>query len=742
MPPALALALVLGAAFGRNEPDLRELAREALAQIDGEVVVAGLSEDVEVLRDRMGIPHIYAKSIEDLFFAQGFVVAQDRLWQMEVWRRWAEGRMAEIIGVDGFDHDRLVRALQFRGPFDEAEFRSYHPDAERILSSFAAGINAYLASAKSLPIEFQLTGITPEPWTREAVLLRARVGMVVDGALSELRLARAVRELGAEEANLRERPDPYRELVVPEGLDLALLSEAAEAALAGDRYGEFPRPPLLPRFAGGSRSENRGASERSPGSNNWAVRPALTATGKAFMVDDPHREVSLPAHRYLVHLVAPGWNVIGATESTIPGVIRGHNGRIAWGRTATGSDQADVFIERLNPENPREVQYRGEWEPLAVRTEEIHVRGESEPRRIALRSSRHGPIFHLDQEKGIAYALRSKLQERGTAEYLGGLRLDQAGNVEECLDEAAYLKSPPTNLVCADADGNVGWTIAALSPRRRNWYGRLPVPGNGRFEWEGFRDDLPRTLNPPEGFIATANNNTHPPDYEPPLFFESGAPRYRRYERIRELLSSGSRFTRDDMRRILNDSTNTESLELLRWFEGWAAADPPVERARARIASWDGVMSKDSAAAAIFFEWRRSVDIDALSEDAVENVLAAAIERLSSSQGADEGAWRWGRIHRSEFPHPLAREFDLPAVERSGGGGTVNATGAVYRLVTDFSDLDRSLAIIAPGQSGQPESPFYGNLLESWANGEMFELPYTREAVEEAAAHRLILRAR
>ncbi len=345
---------------------MRSSLESALSTIEGEIVLDGLSSDVEVLRDRWGIPHIYAQSVEDLFFAQGFVVAQDRLWQMEVWRRWSEGRMAELIGEEGFAHDRLVRMLQFRGPFDETELSSYHPDADRIVSAYVRGINAYLEHASSnLPVEFQFTGIKPEPWTKETILLRARVEMVVDDALSELRLARAVGELGAEEANRRENPDPFRELDVPEGLDVALLSDAAGAALEGDLYGEFPRPELLPQYRA-IRSDNTGARETSPGSNNWAVRPALTGTGEGFMVDDPHREVSLPAHRYMIHLVAPGWNVIGATESTIPGVIRGHNGRIAWGRTATASDQADVYIETLNPDAPDQVSYQGAWEPLTV----------------------------------------------------------------------------------------------------------------------------------------------------------------------------------------------------------------------------------------------------------------------------------------------------------------------------------------------------------------------------------------
>jgi penicillin amidase len=372
--------------------------------------------------------------------------------------------------------------------------------------------------------------------------------------------------------------------------------------------------------------------------------------------------------------------------------------------------------------------------------EEIRVKGESSPRRVEIELSPNGPIFYKDALNGIAYALRSKLQEPGTAEYLGGLRLDQAENVQQCLDESRYLVNPPTNLVCADADGNVGWTIAALSPRRRGWDGRLPVPGIGNYRWDGFRDDLPRRTNPPEGFLATANNNTHPPDYDPPLFFRSGAPRYRRYERIQELLrapQTKTGFTREDMQAILNDTLSSEALESRPVFESWTAEDPAVERARRLVLDWDSRMTKESAAAAIFFEWTNAED-----EADPEARLRRALEALRRSQGDDESEWRWGRIHRSEFPHPLVAAFDIPAVERNGGAGTVNATGAVYRLVTDFSDLDRSLAIIAPGQSGQPESPHYDDLLAPWVRGEMFELPYTREAVERERAHELRLRPR
>ncbi|MCA1583854.1 MAG: penicillin acylase family protein, partial [Acidobacteria bacterium] len=492
------------------------------------------------------------------------------------------------------------------------------------------------------------------------------------------------------------------------------------------------------------------AVELSPGSNNWAAGGSLTATGRALMVDDPHRQVTLPAWRYIVHLNAPGWDVIGATEPGLPGVIRGHNGRVAWGRTATGTDEADVFIEEVNPQNANEVKWNGQWHPLQRVIETIAVKGEA-PRSIEVKIGPHGPIFYEDPARHRAYALKSSLQEQGTAEYLGGLRLDQASRARDCLTYSANLKSPPTNLVCADVDGNIAFRVSAAAPRRRGFDGRLPVPGTGRFEWEGLRDDLPEEYNPARGWIATANNNIHPPGFERPLFYD-GRPPYRRHERIVALLeqgkADGKKFTVEDFRVMLRDSYKTEATELQPWFRGWTARTPSLERARALVADWDAVMRKESAGAALYQTWRGQVELDTLrSADAakrrtlVEAGLAVAIERLEETQGAEWSGWRWGRIHRSLFTHPLVAAYDLPAAERDGGADTVNATGAVYRLITNFADLDASIVTIAPGQSGQPGSPYYGNLLEEWTTGGFFPLAFTRAAVEGVTRHRLLLRS-
>jgi penicillin G amidase len=728
---------------------LEQLAKAALSRIDGRVSLPGLKAEVEVLRDEWGVPHIYAQNVDDLFFAQGFVVAQDRLWQMELWRRTGEGRVAELVGPVGLPHDRLIRRFKFRGPYDEAEWSRYHPEGRRIFTAYAAGVNAFIASAgDNLPVEFTLTGTRPEPWTPEQLLQRARVSDSLGDARAELTLARDVATLGLAEANRRAQTDVGDTLTVPDGLDVSLITGAVVKALDGDMYGDLPRPELLPEYRGlpgAVASLDMGVPETSPGSNNWAIGRRLTGTGTAIMVDDPHRQVTNPAHRYLLHLNAPGWSVAGATEAPLPGVIRGHNGRVAWGRTATETDQSDVYVETVNPSNPNEVLFDGKWEPLRIASEEIHVKG-APSEQVELKFSRHGPIFYEDREHHLAYALRSQLHERGTAEYLGGLRLDQAASARDCLTAANFMPMPPTNLVCADADGNIAFRVAVFAPVRKGWTGRLPVPGTGRYEWGPEpRTDLPSEYNPNRGYIATANNNTHPRGFTPPYAYYPAGARYRRHERIVQMITGAHSFTIDDMMRMLRDSYNTEAAEDQPLFRGWTGDDPEVERARAMLEHWDLVMDRGSAAAALYVAWQRAVNLEPARKRpraAVVAGLRRAIDELTKAQGADWKDWRWGRMNRSEFPHPVAGAYDLPAIERQGGAGTVNAIGAVYRLVTNFTDPDQSMVTIGPGNSGQPGSAFYGNLHELWGRNEFFPLLFTRAAVEARTKYHLTLAPR
>jgi penicillin G amidase len=742
----LGAVVVLGGGWQRTQDGFAALARASLAQLDGEIALPGLQRPVTVIRDSIGIPHIYAENLDDLFFAQGFVHAQDRLWQMDMYHRTFSGRLAEVMDESYVEHDRLMRLLQHRGPWDDDEFTSYHPAGRRIFAAFARGVNAFIDHAGDrLPVEFRLTGLTPLRWTAETSLLRTQTAMPLGDARSELTLARNVAQYGVEEANRRANPSPFRELVVPAGFDPAWVSDAVVAGLAGLRTG-IVRPPLLPRYqrwADALPGENRGAQEDSPGSNNWVLSGRLTDTGLPYVANDPHRSVSNPSIRYIVHLNAPGWDIIGATEAPLPGVMIGHNGRLAWGLTIVGTDQSDVYVERLNPADLRQAQFRGRWERLRVEVDTIAVR-DGAPVIVEQLFSRHGPVFHVDSTRALAWAVRSTMYEPGAAGYLSALRYHSLDNCIEFLHAQVFYKAPSENMLCGDVEGNIAWHASAASPRRDGWHGRLPVPGTGEYEWLGMRADPPTELNPARGWIATANHDIHPDGYDPPLFFKNG-PARARFDRIAAILEARSRFTLEDMRRLQMDAYHPGAARDIELFRGWQAADAETELLRAALASWDAHRRRDSMPAALHNHLsipaaaRSSATPPAQRQALLERALTEARDSLIRRQGADPAGWRWGRSHRSELPHPLVSAYDIPPVERDGGAGTVAATGATFRQVIDLADPDRSIVTNAPGQSAQPGSPFYANLTDAWAGGRYFPLPYARAAVTGAARHRLEL---
>ena len=757
-----ALLLTAGCSAPPSEPDsLEELARRSLAQIGGELDVPGLREPVEVIRDEWGIPHIYAQNDDDLFLAQGYVMAQDRLWQMEMWRRWHEGRLSEIFGPEAFDYDLRTRQMMFRGPWDESEWTSYHPDGERIFTAYANGVNAYISQNRdNLPVEFQLTGVQPDPWTAKTVVLRwAQVGLssVRGHAISELSLAMNVGRFGAEEANRRATPDPWDDLQVPEGLDVSIITQEVLSAMRagdGDPFGgRLPDLEVVERYRHLT-PVVRTAQVSNPqiateGSNNWVFSGDRSPTGVPILSNDPHRRIEMPALRYFVHLNAPGWNVIGGGEPPFVGVDAGNNERMAWGFTFAGTDMVDLYVEEVDPENPNLVRWQDGWEPLRVIEEEIEIKGEA-PRTVELKFSRHGPVIYEDTENHVAYAVRSVVQDPGTAAYKGSFKMAQAESCEDFFERAMYWMVPTHSLICGDVEGNIALQVTGLTPDRDGWNGRLPVPGTGQYEWVGFRSDLPREFNPARGYIATANNNVHPPGYEgrPVFYHSSRGVETSRITRLHQILGTDRLFSVEDHQAIQHDAYSLRSEGDIPAFRGWTSDVPAVERARALIADWDGVLARESTAAAIYVQWTRSAgarernSAEANEERRVltEEGLEQALRTLTEDWGADWAEWRYGRGNQSGLRHMFIPNFDLPAVERPGGFGTVNATGANFRRIIDLSDLDRSVATNAPGQSAQPGSPFYGNLSDHLGNGEYFPLLFSREAVEGNVAHRLTLR--
>ena len=743
---------------------LDELARQSLARLDGEVKVPGLKEPVEIIRDQQGIPHIYAKNDDDMFFAQGYVMGQDRLWQLEMWRRWREGRLAEIFGPKAFDYDARTRLMMFRGPWDEKEWTSYHPDAERLFTAWANGLNAYVAQhADNLPVEFKLTGIKPERWTARTVTLRwAEIGLdsAGGGPLEEIRLAREVAKLGVMEANKRAAPDPWDDLVVPDGLDVGLIPDSLLDVIRGGEgnpFGPGVLPPLeiVPEYRGLVPALKVARVSPEPqdmdGSNNWVVSGRLSPTGVPILSNDPHRTIEMPALRYFVHLVSPGWNVIGGGEPPFVGVDAGSNDRMAWGFTFAGIDMVDTFVEETNPADPNQTRYNGAWEPMRIIREDVKVKGEAAPRIVELKFTRHGPVFYEDKANHRAYVAKSVNQEPGTAPVKGSLKLAQATSCEDFFDRAMFWKVPTHNLICGDAAGNIALQVSGLTPDRNGWTGRLPVPGTGKYEWKGFRSDLPREYNPERGYIATANDNTHPPGYKgrPVLYKTSVGVEVSRITRIRQMLGTGQKFSIEDHQRMQHDAYSLRAARDKDLFRGWKSQDPDVERARAMLEGWDHIVSRDTTPGALYVRWtateaareREAGKIaGAKGQALVEQGLRQALDRLTKDWGSDWSQWRYGRINTSNLPHMFIPGFGLPSIERPGGFNTVNATGANFRRIIDLSNVDNSVATNAPGQSGQPGSPYYGNTREHLASGQYFPLPYTRGAVDKLAAHKLTIK--
>jgi penicillin G amidase len=771
----LAAAPHRGRAFQTR--DLRKQALGALAQTEGRIRLRGLQKNVNVLRDEWGVAHVYAETQDDLFFAQGFVAAQDRLWQMDLWRRVGEGKLAEVLGPSAVERDRFARLVRYRGDM-KAEYESYAPDARQIIEAFVRGVNAQIELSKDrLPIEFQLTGSKPGPWTPEVCLTRIAGYVMTRNASTEVLRAQLVREFGKEFVDEWVETEPERKVEIPEGLDLAGIDSRVLAAAdaAGSPVKFNP----------------------NDGSNNWVIDGTMSATGKPILANDPHRTIALPSLRYLVHLVGPGWNVIGAGEPALPGVAAGHNERVGFGFTIVGIDQQDLYVEETNPANPNEYRYRGKWEPMRVEREQIKVKGEAQPREIELKFTTHGPVIYEDKKRHRAFALRWVGSEPGTAGYLASLTLNRVQNWNEFLKAMERWKVPSENLVYADVDGNIGWVAAGMAPIRKGWSGLLPVPGaEGKYEWQGFLpvSELPQAFNPSKHFIATANHNILPPGYKQELGYEWADPI--RFWRISEVLSSvKGKFNVADFEKLQHDEVSLPARELTALLRETKGVKPELRPFVEMLASWDCNLGKDSAAAALFEIWltklpsavfKRHIPeaawravagrisplktIDALKnstprwfggEDArggrdavlltsLEEAVKEARERL----GDDSSKWRWGKLHVAPFTHALSTDaerralFNLPSVERNGDGNTVNSTGgpnfrqshgASFREILDVSDWDRSMATNVPGQSGQPGSKHYGDLLPPWAEGKYFPLLYSQQKVEATAKQRLTL---
>lgn len=804
----LCVALCLSPSLGRTA-----VVPQTSVQEDGmeTLRLSGLREPVEILTDRWGIAHIYAKNQHDLFFAQGYNAARDRLFQLEIWRRRVTGTMAEIQGPKALDRDIGARLLRFRGDMDQ-EYQYYHPDGKEIIIAFVEGINAYIQQTQDQPdllsLEFGLLGITPQAWTPDIVL--ARIGGIFLNLETEVLIAQALQTMQPEaiRAMLHLHPGTP-DLTVAEGLDVATIPgdvlkyyQAAREAVAfapedvvdprhrTTETADATARSAAPAFTGKSVSQDEG-------SNNWVVNGTKTLSRQPLVVNDPHRSITAPSLRYWVHLVAPGWNVIGGGEPHLPGVSIGHNEQGAWGLTIFPTDSEDLYVYKTNPDNPHQYWYRGEWEDVRILHETIPVKGQ-DAATVELKYTRHGPILAEDPERHLSFGLRAAWLDIGGVPYLASLRMDQAKTWQEFREACAYSRAPSENMVWADRQGNIGWQAVGVVPLRPNWNGLVPVPGDGRFEWDGYLPirELPHVLNPQEGFIATANQENLPPNYPYPVSYYWLEPY--RFARIEEVLAAGRNLTAREMMQLQSDEYSIPArllLPFLRALDKDWAEDPLVQAAVNRLHAWDFVLDKDSVAAGIYAAWQRQLweqfrntHVPAALQEAFASIVVtplinsllapdasygpdplagrdrfiresfkAAVQSLATRFGSDMDNWTYGQTayHHIVIKHMLSdavndelrAQLDVGPIPRGGDSFTVNNTGsedmqtvgASFRLIADPSNWDRSLGINTPGQAGDPNHVHYRDLSSLWAEGQYFPVLYSRDKVLAVTEHKTLL---
>lgn len=748
------------------------------------VNLPGLKQNVEIIRDSWGVNHIYANNQHDLFFAQGYAAAKDRLFQFEVWRRQATGTVAEILGERELTRDIGTRLFKFRSNLNE-ELSHYHKDGIEIITAFTNGINAYideiLKTPELLPEEFGLLGLTPGKWNPEDVI--SRHNGLLGNITEELNMGIAVHLAGEEkvkEISLFIPGNPN--ISIDKKINASLLKpEILDIYRASHRSVRFNRSDIV------QKDEPRGTQ----GSNNWILSGEKTTTGLPYMANDPHRLVSLPALRYMVHLVAPGWNVIGGGEPVIPGVSIGHNEYGAWGLTIHETDFEDLYVYDLHPQNTDEYFHKGKWVKMQSIQETISVKGKPDTT-VNLYYTVHGPVTYIDTANRVGYSIKCAWMEIGGAPYLAALRFNQAKNWKQFRKAANYNHVPAENMIWADKKGNIGWQVVGISPVRKNFSGLVPIPGDGSHEWSGYLKikKRPHLYNPKKNFLATANEYVIPEGFK--HWNASGflwADPYRG-QRINEVLSENKKFSMQDMKNLQADYYSIPGRDLAALFKNISFDDALTQRAADSIKNWNYIMGVNSIGGGIYAMWERKInlvgdsiilgDLKPYLDVQLKKIISflqtpgensffktgedrdsflkysfeLAINDLKAKLGDDINKWQYGQpaykhISLSNAVLRLAGiTSTLGPVARGGNGHTPAATsgydnqlyGASFKFIADLSDWDNSLMINAPGQSADRRSPYYSNLFDIWANDEFFPAVYTREKVEAAAEERIELR--
>lgn len=762
--------------------------------------LAGLQGPADIVVDHWGIAHIFAASPRDAFFLQGYNAARDRLWQIDLWRKRGLGRLSKSLGSAYVEQDRAARLFLYRGDM-EREWAAYAPGSRQWVEAFVAGVNAYVAEVRAgtrpLPPEFALTASRPEEW-QAADVLRIRSHALVSNITSEVARAGVVCAAGLGADRLRRTVEPAgHKVVIPPGLhpcdvpadvlkDYVLATKPVDFAAPGAKDARADDSPRTRLAAAMDAAEHEG-------SNNWVVAPSRTATGRAILANDPHRQFGVPSLRYVVGLSAPGLDIIGAGEPALPGVSLGHNEDIAFGITIFAIDQEDLYVYELKKDDADSYRYRSGWEKMTLVRESIEVKG-GPARDVELRFTRHGPVLAVDGGKHRAFAIRTVWSEPGLSGYFGSSRLLEAKTWDDFKAASNAWGAPPLNLVYADVRGNIGWAASGRAPVRKNWDGLLPVPGDGRYEWAGFygKDVLPSSFNPAAGFFATANEMNLPAGYpseQNKIAFEWTD--RSRIDRIQERLGANAHVSLADSMALQADTVSTQSRRAIALLASLSSPDPEVADALARLRRWDNDESTGSVAAAIYEVWatkylgkalvaratpeaaRKLVgngqleavitylehpdealgaDPAAARNAILQGSLQSALAELHERLGPDMNTWAWGRLHHAIFEPAVAPLADpelraqmtvgplrvpgsssTPRAQHYRSGDFSVTAGASVRMVMDVGAWDNSVVINTPGQSADPMSAHYRDLFALWAEGTYVPLRFSRAAVDADA---------
>jgi penicillin amidase len=769
------------------------------------VLIPGLSDEVTIRRDERGIPYIQARNDHDLYLAQGYVTASDRLWQMDLLRRSERGELAEILGAGPnnvvLDQDKQHRTLGF-AEVAEAEFAEASPQSRALLQAYADGVNAYISSldARTLPPEFQILQYKPSPWTPVDSLVVIKVFPEALSSTWRIDLMRAAfAGLPAEKrAMLMPEFSPLDVLVV--GKDSRKLAtsfanpstktisttQAALLALAEDQELESQSLARVGVYAEGLAA-----------SNNWVVNGKHTVTGKPLLANDPHLAPSAPSIWYMVHLSAPGVRVAGVTAPGLPGVIIGHNDRIAWGFTNVGPDVQDLYVEQFDLANPRRYKTPLGWSDAAIRQEEIKVRKgftESTTNTVVLdvTVTRHGPIVF--EQDGKRYALKWTALDPKLNNPDSTYSLNRARNWKEFNAALRSFTAPTQNIVYADVDGHIGYHAAGVVPIRKSGDGSVPYDGaTDAGEWTSYipGDKLPTVYDPPSGIIVTANQRIVGTDY--PYFLTHVWAQPYRARRIFNLLNQTPKLSANDFRRIQGDVYSIGNVLFAQQIAKMMRGQLKPEEARFAsmldaFEKWDGRMDADSHVAPILAQmriaFRARVLNAALGDDLVKiyawsnfdttidrliteqpkewlpkeftsyaDLLRACFEDaqkvLTKNLGADESKWTWGEMVKVRFSHPLANaplvglQFTIAPIPQNGAGGlaaTPNVGAAVsMRFIADSSDWDKTQHGITLGESGLPATAHWSDQLADWRAVTPREFPFTEAAIAKATKTTMVL---